>query len=125
MVGDRMMVAPLFAGEPQRTVVLPEGKWHDFWTGDAVAGGTQVSVPASTEKIPVYVKSGSVIPWAEVAQHSDAPEGRRLTVRIYGDGSLPFTVRDGKTTLRLSWANGHGSVEGASTYEVAAWKQMG
>lgn len=125
MVGDRMMVAPLFAGEPQRTIVLPEGKWHDFWTGDAVAGGTEVSIPASTEKIPVYVKSGSLIPWAEVAQHADAPEARRLTVRIYGDGSLPFTLRDGKTTLRLSWANGRGTVEGASTYEVSAWKQMG
>ena len=33
MVGDRMMVAPLFAGETDRNVLMPEGVWQDFWTG--------------------------------------------------------------------------------------------
>ena len=125
MVGDRMMVAPLFAGEPGRTVVLPEGQWHDFWTGQAVGGGSELNVPAATEDIPVYVKTGSIVPWAEVGLHADAPEALRLTVRVYDDGSLPFTLRDGKDALRLSWANGKGSIEGASTYHVVAWKQMG
>ncbi len=52
MIGDRMMVAPIFvedaSGAPQgpsrrnpdgsRRVVLPEGGWHDFWTGKAIPG---------------------------------------------------------------------------------------
>src|SRR5438874_792801 len=38
MVGDRMLVAPLFAGEPGRDIVLPPGRWHDFWTGRAING---------------------------------------------------------------------------------------
>jgi hypothetical protein len=58
MIGDRMMVAPMFAGEPSRKVVLPEGAWHNFWTGERLKGGAELSVPASTEKIPVYVRSG-------------------------------------------------------------------
>ena len=33
MIGDRMMVAPLFAGEASRKVVIPQGSWHDFWSG--------------------------------------------------------------------------------------------
>ncbi len=125
MVGDRMMVAPLFAGEPGRTVVLPEGQWHDFWTGQAVGGGSDFDVPATTDKIPVYVKSGSIVPWAEVGLHSGTPEARRLTARIYGDGSLPFTLRDGKGTLCLSWTNGRPSTEGALSYSVVSWKQIG
>lgn len=125
MVGDRMMVAPLFAGEPGRSVVLPAGRWHDFWTGQPVPGGSEIDVSANTENIPVYVKSGSVIPWADVALHSGAPEARRLTVRIYGDGSLPFELHDGRDTLRLTWANGKGNREGQSSYNVVAWKQMG
>ncbi len=123
-IGDRMMVAPLFAGEASRKVVMPAGAWHDFWTGEAVSG-TEISVPASTEKIPVYVKSGSIVPWADVGLYAGAPETRRLTVRIYGDGSLPFVWTNGDDTLRLSWSGGHGHVEGKSAYDVYAWKQIG
>jgi alpha-D-xyloside xylohydrolase len=125
MIGDRMLVAPLFAGEPGRKVVLPEGAWHDFWTGEALKSGTEIRVEASLERIPVYVKSGSIVPWADVGLHAGAVETRRLTARVYGDGSLPFAMRAGEKTLRLSWSNGKGSAEGESGYDVYAWKRMG
>lgn len=124
MVGDRMMVAPLFAGEATRTVVFPQGKWQDFWTGEAVPGGTKLSLPESTERIPVYVKSGSIVPWADVGLHAGAPESRRLTARVYGDGSLPFTFNGNNSALRLSWRDGHGSAE-TKKYEVYRWKRLG
>lgn len=125
MVGDRMMVAPLFAGEANRKVVLPDGAWHNFWTGESLKGGTELQVPASTERIPVYVKSGSIVPWADVGLFAGAPETRRLTARVYGDGSLPFTMQAGEKKLRLSWSNGKGIAESGSTYDVYAWKRMG
>jgi alpha-D-xyloside xylohydrolase len=126
MIGDRMMVAPLFAGEPGRTVILPDGAWHDFWTGEPLQGGTELSVPASTEKIPVYVKSGSIVPWADVGLFAGAPETRRLTARVYGDGSLSCALQDGENSFRLSWSNGKGSVEGkCNNYSVRAWKHVG
>jgi alpha-D-xyloside xylohydrolase len=124
MVGDRMMVAPMFAGEPSRKVVLPDGVWHDFWTGEALKGGTDLQVPASTERIPVYVRSGSIVPWADVGLFAEAPETRRITARVYGDGSLPFALVNGKGTLHLSWKNGQGMLENESEYEVYAWKRM-
>ncbi len=139
MIGDRMMVAPIFAEEsgsaPQspfrrnpdggRRVVLPGGAWHDFWTGEELKGGTEISVPASTEKIPVYVRSGSIVPWADVGLFAGAPESRRLTARIYGDGSIPFTLKAGNQTLSLTWNNGQGSASGAAGYDAYAWQQMG
>ncbi len=127
MIGDRMMVAPLFAeADADRKVVLPEGTWHDFWTGASLKGGQEIKVPNSTEKIPVYVKSGSVIPWADVGLYSGAPETRRLTARIYGDGSLPFELDvDGKP-MRLIWSAGKGNIEGAhGNYRIYAWKKIG
>jgi alpha-D-xyloside xylohydrolase len=126
MIGDRMMVAPLFAGEPSRKVVLPEGLWNNFWTGEALEGGKDIIVPSTFEQIPVYVKTGSIIPWADVGLFAGASETRRLTARIYGDGSLPCTLSNGKDTFRLSWRNGTGSIEGnPGGYHVAAWKQIG
>ena len=126
LVGDRMMVAPLFAGEPDRKVVIPEGEWHNFWTGEKIAGGTEITIPASTDRIPVYVKTGSIIPWADVGQHAGSPETRRITARVYGDGSLSFALGSGKEALRLSWGGAAGSSEGTTGhYQIYAWKQMG
>ena len=121
-----MLVAPLFAErDGDRKVVLPEGGWHDFWTGQGLNGGTEIMVPASTEKIPVYVKSGSIIPWADVGLFAGAPETRRLTARVYGDGSLPFELGVGGKQMRLTWSNGRGNLEGERVdYSVYAWKQM-
>jgi alpha-D-xyloside xylohydrolase len=125
MVGDRMMVAPLFAGESTRRVILPRGVWHDFWTGEAVAGGQAIEVSASYARIPVFVKSGSVFPMGGVANCTADPKTRDLTVRIFGDGSLPFTIDRGKQTeLRLSWKNGKGNIEqqvADRAYIAASW----
>ncbi len=139
MIGDRMMVAPIFVEESSsaplglprrkpegaRRVVLPKGGWHDFWTGEAVQGGTEISIPTSIEKIPVYVKTGSIVPWADVGLYAGAPETRRLTARVYGDGSMPFTLNSDASVLNLTWSNGTGRAEGGSPYDVYAWKQIG
>jgi alpha-D-xyloside xylohydrolase len=125
MIGDRMMVAPLFAAEPARKIVLPEGDWHDFWTGEALKGGSELSVPAATEKIPVYVKTGSIVPWVDAGQFAGAPETLKVTARVYGDGSLPFTLTKGRDSQHLSWSNGRGTVDGEGSYDVYAWKHMG
>jgi alpha-D-xyloside xylohydrolase len=125
MVGDRMMVAPLFAGETSRKVLMPKGTWQDFWTGSLVHGGTEISIPSSTENIPVYVKAGSVIPWAEVGLFADAPETRQLSVRVYGDGSIPFSMRCRKGNLSLSWkARGRAESED-SGYHIDRWDVIG
>jgi alpha-D-xyloside xylohydrolase len=124
LVGDRMMVAPLFAGEPNRKVVLPEGEWHDFWTGEKLQGGTALTVPASHESIPVYVKSGSVVPWADVGLFAGAAETRRIAARVYGDGSLPFMLENEKMSLHLRWTKDGGRAE-SRVYDVYRWERMG
>jgi alpha-glucosidase (family GH31 glycosyl hydrolase) len=107
-----------------RKVVLPEGDWHDFWTGGRVAGSVELTVPASMESIPVYVKSGSIVPWADVGQFAGTPETRRITAGVYGDGSLPFALKGSKNNLRLSWNNGQGTAE-ADGYHVYRWEYLG
>jgi alpha-D-xyloside xylohydrolase len=125
MVGDRMMVAPLFAGEIQRKVVIPEGTdWHDFWSGSLVQGGSIITVESSTKNIPVFVKARSVIPWADVGLHAGAPESKRVTARVYGDGSRSFTFA-GEQVATLRWSGGSGSVEGHTAYDVYAWRHIG
>jgi alpha-D-xyloside xylohydrolase len=56
MVGEGMLVAPLFAGEPGRTVTLPPGTWFDYWSGKPAAGTLEIGADA---RIPVFIKAGS------------------------------------------------------------------
>ena len=128
MVGDRMMVAPLFAGEASRKVVFPEGTWQDFWTGSTIDGGTEISVASSTKNIPVYVKAGSVIPWAEIGLFAQAPETRQISVRVYGNGSIPFSMHcaDGKNfTLSWSGREGHSESKSSGGYQILRWDVIG
>ena len=112
-------------------MVLPKGDWHDFWTGAPVVGGRQFTISATTEKIPVYVKTGSVVPWAEVSQHTAAPEARQLTTRIYGDGRLAWSAPASVGGLRLKWddVTKRGSVqqnaEDRPAFRVTEWRHIG
>lgn len=131
LIGDRVMVAPLFAGEPSRSIYLPAGEWCDFWTGVRLSGGQRIQVPSSSENIPVYIKAGSVFPVAAIGPSAEDAAARDLTVRIYGDGSLPFEFDDGSgEKFVLSWDRGMGKgsvVQPASSsrpYMIADWVQM-
>ena len=131
MVGDRMLVAPVFAGQTSRKVVLPPGAWCDYWTGSSVEGGKAISVPTPLDRIPVYVRAGSVLPVAEVGLSAGAPNARRLIVRVYGDGSIPFVLRQGRReVLRLAWnqTSHRGNIELGGTagegYTVTKWTPM-
>ncbi|MFP3302799.1 MAG: glycoside hydrolase family 31 protein [Caldivirga sp.] len=85
MFGEAMLVAPLFTGD-ERTVYLPEGVWYDYWSGEAVKGPTTVRVKAPLNRIPIYVKDGSAIPYTRVKALYLTPEVLRdLSVEVYGN----------------------------------------
>lgn len=130
MMGDRILVAPLFAGEPGRKITLPAGEWHDFWTGELIRQST-LEIPAATEKIPVFIQSGSIIPLAKAGASTKDAAGRELTVRVYGDGHLPWKMHHGMPNeLELSWdaSQQRGSVrqtDHVNAYRVVRWQHMG
>jgi len=130
MVGDRLLVAPLFAGEPNgRKLTLPPGMWMDFWTGKPFSGGTTIDFPANTRNIPVFVKSGSVFPIAAITGSTADPSSHTLEVRIFGDGSLPFTFETPGGSLEISWRTlmGSGALRqtGSERYTVSKWVRVG
>ena len=129
MVGDRLLVAPLFAGEPGRDLTLPPGLWHDFWTGTTVKGGATVEMTRDTRNIPLFVKSGAVLPLATVTNSTSDAESRALHVRIFGDGSLPFLCETPAGKLQITWSSvsRSGSVmqQGNQRYSIASWAQAG
>ena len=67
MLGDSLLVANVVEkGASEREIYLPEGTtFYDFYTREAYEGGQTITIPVTLESIPMFVKSGSIVPVAE------------------------------------------------------------
>ncbi|WP_084239518.1 glycoside hydrolase family 31 protein [Pedobacter africanus] len=100
MAGEYLLVAPMFAGKQTRTVILPKGKWFDFYTGEYAGDGQVISVSPGLDKIPVYVKDGGIIPMGPALMHAPKPSEKvDLEIRYYGSkpGKYMLYDDDGET----------------------------
>ena len=85
MFGDCILVSPMFTGQKSRTVILPKGKWYDFYTGEAVGGGENITVRPPLSKIPLFVKDGGIVPMIPAVNRiSQLPNDVPLEIRHYG-----------------------------------------
>src|ERR1700722_18214073 len=110
LFGPDLLVAPApFAEQPDRyPLKLPPGAWYDYWTGEMISAGikdskaTSESTPSIEpvlDKLPVYVREGSILPTQPLVQSTEETPVGALTLRVYPGrechGSL--YVDDGKT----------------------------
>jgi alpha-D-xyloside xylohydrolase len=126
MVGENLLVAPLFAGETSRTVVLPAGKWYDFYTGRLAGESEVISVSPGLGSIPVFVKDGGMVPMytgevkldggqypVEIRHYGQKPS----SFQLYDDDGKTFNYEKGEFTridLKVS-VDGKGKRTGAVT----------
>ncbi|HVO73801.1 MAG TPA: TIM-barrel domain-containing protein [Ignavibacteriaceae bacterium] len=79
--------------EKYREVYLPAGnKWYDFWTGESFEGGEKIKADAPIEKIPLFIKAGSIIPMGPFLQYSTEKSADPLELRIYSGADAHFTL---------------------------------
>jgi alpha-D-xyloside xylohydrolase len=93
MFGKAFMVAPVT--EPDVTewdVYLPaHAVWHDFWTGKRFDGGQTIRTAAPPDKIPLFVRAGSVVPMGPFIQYSTESTDP-IEIRIYPGANGEFTL---------------------------------
>ncbi|MFR7485613.1 MAG: hypothetical protein ACLUVP_10155 [Acutalibacter sp.] len=64
---------PLEGVAKTRTVYLPAGcGWYDFWTGAFYQGGRTVEADAPLDKLPLFVKAGTILPLGPASQYPGA-----------------------------------------------------
>ena len=81
MMGPSILVAPVFTGQVERSVVLPKGNWYDFYTGEYAGNGETITIKTKLEEIPLFVKDGGIIP---MLTKLDKKSDQTLEVRLYG-----------------------------------------
>jgi alpha-glucosidase (family GH31 glycosyl hydrolase) len=76
-LGRDLLVAPVVEeGAVSRTLYLPNGQWHDFWTGSPAQGGRWHTVAAPLDRIPVYLRAGATSPLEAQASWPALPATR-------------------------------------------------
>ncbi len=85
MFGDSILVCPVTDYQARSwTVYLPEGGWYDLFTNEYYVGGCYLTVAAALDKIPVFVREGSIIPTAIPRDNASETMVGNIYVRTYG-----------------------------------------
>jgi alpha-glucosidase len=91
--GDDLLVAPVSrAGATHWPVYLPAGTWYDFWSHESYQGPCSVTVATPLDRLPLFVRSGAIVPLGAVVQYDGERLLDELTVLVYPDGSSAFTL---------------------------------
>jgi alpha-D-xyloside xylohydrolase len=149
LLGDSLLVAPVFSADGDTTYYVPAGRWTRFDTGSTVDGPAWVRETHGFDSVPLLVRPGSVLPVGGRDDRPDYDYADAVTLRLYqiadgqrvttivpdlnGDERCRFTVRrDGR---RLSvercgpsapWRIllvGHSSVASVSTGSLTSTDQ--
>jgi alpha-D-xyloside xylohydrolase len=94
MFGKSFLVAPVTEpGVTEWDVYLPKSTiWYDFWTGKRFNGGQTVKAATPQDKIPVFVKGGSIVPMGKFMQYTSEKPMDTLEVRVYTGADGQFAL---------------------------------
>ncbi|HUI29267.1 MAG TPA: TIM-barrel domain-containing protein [Candidatus Acidoferrales bacterium] len=110
-------------------VYLPKcDGWFDFWTGKKYEGGRDVIADAPIGKIPLFVRTGSIIPMGPFMQYSTEKFADPIELRVYTGADANFTLYEDEndnydyekgiySTIEFKWAD--------STHTLTIGKRQG
>jgi len=74
-------------------VYLPAGTvWYDFWTNEKINGGQEITKATSIDEIPLFIKSGSILPFGPKVQYATEKKWDNLEIRVYPGANGAFTL---------------------------------
>ncbi|MBX3255370.1 MAG: DUF5110 domain-containing protein [Chitinophagaceae bacterium] len=94
MFGPSLLINPVYTYKAtEREVYLPAGQgWYDLYNGAHYSGGQRIRAAAPYEKIPVFVKEGSIIPVGPVLQYSGQKKANDITLYVYTGNDASFNL---------------------------------
>jgi alpha-D-xyloside xylohydrolase len=119
LFGPALLVSPVYTeGATTRTVYLPKAIWYDFWTGDRVEGGKRIEADAPLNKLPLFVRAGSMVPLGPAMEWSTEKPADPLEVRVYAGADGDFTLYEDEN-------DGYAYTKGAHATIALHWDDAG
>jgi alpha-D-xyloside xylohydrolase len=127
MLGDRLLVAPVFTASGETSYYLPTGIWTHLLSGATVRGPGWVNDVCDFQTVPVFVRPGTVLPIGARDDRPDYAYDEDVTLRVYefADGdrttvTVPDTTGDVAATFEVAQDNGTLTV--IRVQGTAAWR---
>ena len=100
MFGPSIMVSPVYQYEARsREIYFPKSSdWYDFYTGELQKGGIRKNVDAPYERIPLFVRAGSIIPFGPEIQYTDEKKADSIKLYVYQGANASFTLYEDEGT---------------------------
>ncbi len=101
--GENMLVAPVTKkgrnGKTEMEVLLPEGDWTHFFTGESYKGGKTYDIECGLSDYPVFVKNGSIIPMLPDRKGNSTSFYELEAIVCMGEGG--YTLYDEQGSIRF------------------------
>ena len=93
LFGPALMPCPVYEYKARsRSVYFPAGGWYDFYSGDYYEGGRRRTIPAPFERMPLFVRAGSIIPFGPALEWSDQKPADAIRLYVYAGADADFTL---------------------------------
>ena len=110
MLGDDLMVAPVFSSDGVVEYYVPEGTWTNYLTGETVVGPKWVKGKFDYMSLPLMVRPGAMIPVQEERSDTEGDLLDGMTLKVFN----PQMIGEEWKAIELR----HGFEEGASTASI-------
>jgi alpha-D-xyloside xylohydrolase len=100
MFGPSLLISPVYSyRQRQKEVYLPAGQgWYNLYSGTYHEGGKTVTTEAPYEKIPVFIKAGSIVPFGPALQYTTEKKADTITLYVYAGKDADFTLYEDEGT---------------------------
>ena len=83
LFGPSILVVPVKSNEELAQVYLPAGKWFDLFTDKLFNGSQTILTESPINRLPLFVKSGSIIPMQKLVTSTIENPGDTLFIHFY------------------------------------------
>jgi len=112
---DGKELAVDFTQQKSSKAYLPAGtSWFDFWSNQKYDGGQEVTLTTTIDKIPLFIKAGSIVPFGPNVQFATEKKWDQLEIRVYPGANAEFTLYEDEndnynyekgafSTIKFTW----------------------
>jgi len=75
-----------------KEMYFPKGQWYNYWTNEKIEGGREITVKASLNETPMFVKAGSILPIGPKVQYATQKSTEPIQIKVYPGKDATFVL---------------------------------